>query len=86
MKKLISIISPAFNEEGNIERCYEEVRAIMAPLSDQYEYEHLFGDNCSSDRTLEILGGPPLGAGCHGLDLLSGFIHAFASRRDSDRR
>lgn len=57
MKKRISIFSPAYNEEGNIERCYEEVRAIMAPLSDRYEYEHLFGDNCSTDRTLEILRG-----------------------------
>jgi len=55
MKKKISILSPAYNEEGNIERCYEEVRAIMAPLSDRYDYEHLFGDNCSTDRTLEIL-------------------------------
>ncbi len=54
-KKLISIISPAFNEEGNVRRCHEEVKAAMAPLADRYEYEHLFGDNCSSDRTLAIL-------------------------------
>jgi glycosyltransferase involved in cell wall biosynthesis len=54
-KKLISIISPAYNEEGNVRRCYEDVRAVMAPLSDRYDYEHLFGDNCSTDRTLEIL-------------------------------
>lgn len=54
-KKLISIISPAYNEEGNIRRCYEEVKATMAHLSDRYDYEHLFGDNCSTDRTLEIL-------------------------------
>ena len=57
MKKLVSIFSPAYNEEGNIERCYEAVRDIMAPLADKYEYEHLFGDNCSTDRTLEILRG-----------------------------
>jgi polyisoprenyl-phosphate glycosyltransferase len=55
MKKKISILSPAFNEEGNVRRCYEEVRAVMAPLMDRYDYEHLFGDNCSTDRTLEIL-------------------------------
>ncbi len=55
MKKKISILSPAFNEEGNVRRCYEEVRAIMQPLLDRYEYEHIFGDNCSSDRTLQIL-------------------------------
>lgn len=54
-KKLISIISPAYNEEGNVRRCYEEVKAVMALLSDRYDYEHIFGDNCSTDRTLTIL-------------------------------
>lgn len=54
-KKVISIISPAFNEEGNIQRCYETVKAVMAVLEDRYDYEHVFGDNCSTDRTLEIL-------------------------------
>lgn len=56
-KKLISIISPAFNEEGNIRRCYEEVRTVMETLQDRYEYEHIFGDNCSTDGTLDILRG-----------------------------
>ena len=56
-RKRISIISPAFNEEGNVRRCYEEVRAVMERLGDRYDYEHIFGDNCSSDRTLEILRG-----------------------------
>ena len=55
MKKKISILSPAFNEEGNVQRCYEEVRSIMQPLLDRYEYEHIFGDNCSTDKTLAIL-------------------------------
>lgn len=54
-KKIISIISPAFNEEGNVRRCYEEVKAVMARLSDRYDYEHIFGDNCSTDRTLDLL-------------------------------
>ena len=54
-RKVISIISPAFNEEGGIRRCYEEVKAVMATLADRYDYEHVFGDNCSTDRTLEIL-------------------------------
>ncbi len=54
-KKCISIISPAFNEEGNVRRCYEEVKAVMAQLSDRYDYEHIFGDNCSTDQTLAFL-------------------------------
>ncbi len=55
MKKKISILSPAFNEEGNVQRCCDEVRAIMQPLLDRYDYEHIFGDNCSTDKTLQIL-------------------------------
>lgn len=55
MKKKITILSPAFNEEGNVRRCYEAVRAVMQPLLDRYDYEHIFGDNCSTDRTLPIL-------------------------------
>ena len=34
-RKVISIISPAFNEEGGIRRCYEEVKAVMATLADR---------------------------------------------------
>ena len=54
-KKVISIISPAYNEEGNVLRCYEAVKAAMDHLTDRYDYEHVFGDNCSADRTLDIL-------------------------------
>ncbi|HEY3399712.1 MAG TPA: glycosyltransferase family 2 protein [Geothrix sp.] len=68
-KKLISIISPAYNEEGNIRRCYEEVKAVMAQMSDRYDYEHIFGDNCSSDRTLDIL--REIAAGDHRVKVLT---------------
>jgi glycosyltransferase involved in cell wall biosynthesis len=54
-KKLLSIISPAYNEEGNVRRCYEEVKAVMATLAERYDYEHIFGDNCSTDRTFKVL-------------------------------
>jgi glycosyltransferase involved in cell wall biosynthesis len=54
-KQKISIISPAFNEESNIRACHARVRAVMAGLSERYDYEHLFGDNCSTDGTLAIL-------------------------------
>jgi glycosyltransferase involved in cell wall biosynthesis len=54
-KPLISIVSPAYNESDNIRRCHEEVARVMAPLLGQYDYEHLFGDNCSTDDTLAIL-------------------------------
>ncbi|MGB7321375.1 MAG: glycosyltransferase family 2 protein [Albidovulum sp.] len=54
MKK-ISIVSPCFNEEDNVETCYETVKAIFERDLPGYEREHIFVDNASSDRTVEIL-------------------------------
>ena len=53
MKK-ISIVTPCFNEEGNIEELYQQIKKIMAaPKS--YSYEHIFIDNHSTDRTVALL-------------------------------
>ena len=53
MKK-ISILTPCFNEEAGIKDCYEKVREVFNKLAD-YEYEHIFIDNCSGDNTVTIL-------------------------------
>ena len=68
-KPLISIISPAYNEARNIRRCHEEVARIMTPLLERCDYEHLFGDNCSTDETLSIL--KEIAAGDHHVKVLS---------------
>ena len=52
--KLISVLTPCYNEEENVEALYEAVRSVFAKLP-QYRYEHLFIDNASKDRTAEIL-------------------------------
>jgi len=52
--KLISIITPCFNEEQNVEELYGRVRGVMAQIG-RYEYEHIFIDNCSSDGTVAVL-------------------------------
>ncbi|MCB2110425.1 MAG: glycosyltransferase family 2 protein [Defluviimonas sp.] len=54
MKK-ISIVSPCFNEEDNVETCYETVKAIFERDLPGHAREHIFVDNASSDRTVEIL-------------------------------
>ena len=51
----ISIFTPVFNEEDNIQDVYLEVKSIMDDLSEKYEYEHVFSDNCSSYQSLKIL-------------------------------
>jgi len=50
----ISIVTPCFNEEENIEKVYQKVKEIFDTLRD-YAYEHIFIDNASTDKTLEIL-------------------------------
>ena len=54
-KPLISICIPVFNEEGNIEPLYEALVPIMQQVGDRYDFELLFTDNHSTDRTFEVL-------------------------------
>ena len=54
MKKLISIVSPCFNEEEGIKKCYEKIKSIFE-LENDYNYEHIFCDNDSSDNTIPII-------------------------------
>ena len=55
MKKKISILTPCYNEEGNVEELYRRVKAQFDELSDKYTYEHVFIDNASTDNTVPIL-------------------------------
>ena len=52
--KRISIVTACFNEEENVAELYEQVKAVFVDLP-QYEYEHIFIDNASQDRTVAIL-------------------------------
>ena len=57
MKKKISIVTPCYNEEPNVEELYRQVKAQFDRLADRYDYEHIFIDNASTDRTVEVLKG-----------------------------
>lgn len=52
--KLISIVTPCYNEEENVEQVYKEVKTIFRNLK-RYNYEHIFIDNASEDATVPIL-------------------------------
>jgi glycosyltransferase involved in cell wall biosynthesis len=54
-RKLLSVVSPCFNEELNAEECYNTVRELVARELPEYDCEHIFCDNGSSDSTLQIL-------------------------------
>ena len=52
--KTISVVTPCFNEEGNVREVYERVRTLMLGLG-RYRYEHIFIDNASRDTTFTVL-------------------------------
>jgi len=54
MKKSISILTPCYNEEANIASLIGAVKTVFQKLPD-YNYEHVFIDNHSTDKSLEIL-------------------------------
>jgi len=53
MKKLISIVTPTFNEEKNIYSLTKEI-SIQMNNSD-FDYEHIIIDNASTDNTQEVI-------------------------------
>jgi len=49
-KKLISIVTPCYNEAENIDELCIRIANVMINL--QYNYEHIIIDNCSTDKTV----------------------------------
>jgi polyisoprenyl-phosphate glycosyltransferase len=52
--KLISVVTPCYNEEGNVRELYERIKAVFAGLP-AYRYEQIFIDNASRDNTVAVL-------------------------------
>ena len=51
--KQISVLTPTFNEEENIEALYEKIKDEFKKLN--YTYEHIIIDNNSTDSTASII-------------------------------
>ena len=52
----ITVMTACFNEQENIAEVYRQVKDVFSELPG-YDYEHIFIDNSSQDRTVEILKG-----------------------------
>ncbi len=50
----ISVVTPCYNEESNVDALYERVRSVFQKLGLD-SYEHLFIDNASTDETVSRL-------------------------------
>lgn len=51
----ISVVTPCFNESGNLQELYDRIKSAVEALP--YEYEHILIDNASTDGTVEVLRG-----------------------------
>jgi glycosyltransferase involved in cell wall biosynthesis len=49
--KTLTVLTPCFNEELNVRELYVRVRDAIA-VAGNYQYEHIFIDNASTDNTL----------------------------------
>lgn len=54
-KKKVTLLVPAFNEEEVLDLFYNKVSALIESWGDRYDWEILFINDGSTDRTLEVL-------------------------------
>jgi glycosyltransferase involved in cell wall biosynthesis len=52
--KLITILTPCYNEELNVREVHRRLMAVAAQVP-EYRFEHLFIDNASTDGTVALL-------------------------------
>ena len=53
--KHITVLTPCYNEEENVQELYERIKAVFETTLTDYAYDHLFIDNASHDHTVEIV-------------------------------
>jgi glycosyltransferase involved in cell wall biosynthesis len=54
-RPLISVVTPCFNEELNLEDCHRALREVFARELPDCSLEHIFCDNASNDRSVDVL-------------------------------
>ena len=51
----LSIITPCFNEEESVLKCFQSLRDVMSKELPGVSYEHIFADNSSTDGTVKVI-------------------------------
>jgi len=52
-KRLVSIVTPVYNEQGTIPQFYERLVRALAPWTAEFDFEFIFSDNRSTDATAD---------------------------------
>ena len=52
---LISVVTPCYNEEPNLEDCHRTLKEVFDRLLPGYRRQHIFCDNASTDGSVEVL-------------------------------
>lgn len=55
MKKLISVVVPCYNEEPVLGKFYDAINDVSQAMADEVNFEFVFVDDGSSDRTLAAI-------------------------------
>lgn len=53
--KFLSVVGGCYNEEENVRELYERITQVFAEGLPEYSYELILIDNCSEDKTVEVL-------------------------------
>jgi polyisoprenyl-phosphate glycosyltransferase len=54
-QRIISIVTPCYNEEMNVGECWSRVKAVFEQDLPSFRREHIFADNASQDGTASAL-------------------------------
>lgn len=54
-RKLISIVTPCYNEELNVPEHFQQVSKVIDSYREEFDFEHIYTDNCSPDKTFDAL-------------------------------
>ena len=54
-RTLISVVTPCYNEQDNVNECHDAIRQTFERDLPDCDYEHIFCDNDSRDNTVAIL-------------------------------
>ena len=53
--KTVTAVVPTYNEQENIPLIYQKIANIFEQYRDKYNLEILFIDNCSKDKSRELI-------------------------------